>query len=963
MSANPTNILLPTTPALVPHDPDQLPGERAEQERERQQDCPELINFLKRTCEAIKKQREGEWQRILDSQARCVAYYDNRQVGTVRDGVFHDATRKPGDFVVIDNQYKIQVDKLLMEMCRAFSDIQVRAADKNDTKMVEAAKFAQSRVSTNRRKLLKYSFRQSESMSLLLKTITYRYTRYDTDDPYAPKHRKPRTVTKKYGKAMRAVVCKLCGHPMKEVPVEGQADEYRCINCGSNKQKVLETQEREATITEGYDEVNGGCVKSEHVDPTMVRIDLAARNSIADSSYLWYHQRVQRSRLEAAYPNVKIKNAGGQLSNADRYKMDAESVPSNAPESDYNADSDVQGGDQFEECPLDLFWIDKVNYANVKFLRPQRLKDGSVIPAQQALGEHEQFGNGMCIAMNADQVLGFYGEDKNRKWTFCVYGKREHALHGSGTNSLLGPQDTRNDLKSYLMADTYYNTGRREFIRAGAFTGNRLPAHNEVAVVTDVPDDQAIEGWAHSTSEGTSLGAQVIDLYRSEAGSLQEGAGTSSLSVEGGAPDLKNAMGTATGVNAMREQAVGRMGPNLMLVSEMEEEWSYQTLEMELENFTEERYLKMANQSVTAEDTDGSVTFSAEGIKAFRNCVPRRDLEVFTVPGSWMPRNEMERQAKFAAFVQLSVEIMKSGMPVAQAEQLIAQAAEVYGITEIDLGGWTTTEQVAAARIHAFAATVEKFEKNGKREPTEELIKEIMDATPNATIDMEMDNHPIFAEFYKQWWASDEARPETCSKLLRAVIRTQKLLHDDGVVYIAQELAKDKIESDAPLAIAAQETAAAAAAAGGGGKENKEPSVTLPYKEAPEDIKRQIEADAGYEPSTMDQQPEGDGESGKEIVKAQATMAVNEHKAELEKQADVRKAQLDIDKQGAKAQLDEQRAEGDHSRTLEIQAHEQEHQTGIEGAKLAHQTVTTSAKQQHEAAEKAKDRQVSTKKK
>jgi hypothetical protein len=937
MSTNET-IIIPPQAGMAPIDPDQPKGERATEERERTHDCPDLLTYLKRTCDSIEKQRDAEWQAILNQQATCVAFFDDRQYGTAKDGVFVDAKREPGDVRPIDNWYKIHIEKLMTEFARAFPDIQVKAADRNDSKKVEAAKFAQARVNYNRKQQLRAGDRQREAQALLLKSITWRYVYHSEGAEDAPVERRARKSKRQYGQTRSIITCKLCGGPMKrgaapEGESEGATDDYKCVNCGSNRQKVIEIGGREAEVVDGYDEVRGGCIETRHVDPTMVRVSLKTRRSVRDSSFLWYHQTIERHILEAAYADVKIKGSrAGTQSNADRYARDAEGAPSNAvggswAQADTGGEPEDQGGDQFEECPYDLFWLDVSVYKNKKFPKEQRLRGGRVIPANTPLGQF--FTNGMCVVKNADQIIDMYPENKNKKWLFCVYGIREHALHGSGTNNLIGPQITRNDLKAYLIANNYYNASAREFIRDGCFTGNRLPALNEAAVVKEVPDDKPMLGWAYEKAIGTPLPEQSLQLYQAEAGSMQEGAGTSSLSSEGTSVD--KALGTATGVAAMRDQAVGRMGPNLMLWTEMEVDWCYLTLEHELRYFSDERFMKMANQAITADQTDGSVTYGLDGIRAFMECDPRTDFEIDAVPGSWMPRRDVDRQASFGAFMTMVSDLFSKMPNHPLTQELMALGAQIWGVTEIDFAGWTSTEQVAQARIRAFAKTVETYRKRNVRLPLEDLVQEIITRTPDAMIDNEMDNHALFMTFYENWWASDEGR--TCPMLLKAVIKTQHVLHRAGVVEKAQKLAQDQIESERPKA----EAAAAMAAAGGGGG-NKEPSVSLPYKEAPEDIRRQIEADAGYTPSQMGAPPaEGEGESGAdETAKAQTALALQQHKAEIDKEADERKAQLEVDKKAATTQLDEQRAEADHSRALELEGVKQQHQVGIEGAKLSH---------------------------
>lgn len=940
---------------------------------ERQQDAPELIDFLKRTISSIRQLRQADWLTILNSQARCVAYYDDRQYGEARDGRWIDYQRRPGDVRPLDNQYKIQVDKLLMEIARAFPDIQALASDPNDTMKVEGAKFAQYRLKTNRKRLLKKKFRLREAMALLTKSMTWRYTVFNAQAKDSPTVKRPRKGKKSYGQTRSLRTCGLCGGPMKAVdlseniPTSSDSEQsYKCASCGSNRVKMVEVSAQEREVVEGYDEAKGGCVQTYHIDPCMVRISLAARESVADSPFLWYTQMIARCILEAAYPDYRITNTG-QITDQARYRRDAESVPSNADQGFYpyqnhsnTQESPTEGGNQFEELQFDLFWIDPSVYAGRTWDKPQKLRGGRVLPAGQSLDQ--LFPDGMCVAATAaNEVLDCYPEDKNKKWTFCVYGVREWALVGSGTNALLGPQDTRNDLKAYLIANNYYNAGRRESIRAGSYTGNRLPSMDQVAVVKNVPDDKMLEGWAHSMAPGNPLPAQSMELYQSEGGAMQDAAGTSSLSTQGAAPDLK-AMGTATGVAAMRDQAVGRMGPNLMLLTDMEEEHSYQVLEQEQEGYRNnpEIFMRMANQSVTAEDTDGSITFSAEGVEAFMQMDIRADLDISATEGSWMPRTEGEKQAKFQWFTEIAANVMKVMGDDPRGHEIIGLAASIAGI-DFKADNWTPTEHVAAARIRALADTCGVMEKRGLKQPTEENVMQVIASTPDAMIDNEMDSHSLFVLFYRNWWSSDEG--QSCSPLLRAVIKAEEILHRKGIVYQKQEEFKDKIEGEAPQMVAAKATAAENAP--------PPPPPDIPYKDAPPDIRRQEEQRAGYIPSQMGETPEDDGTAA-EAAKTQGALAVQQHQGELDSEQMREQAKLELVEKAHEAAIDETRAQADHAREQESAAVERDHETGIKGAEMmvkshegdksrAHEAQTKAAEHRHESHESATERAAESK--
>jgi hypothetical protein len=356
----------------------------------------------------------------------------------------------------------------------------------------------------------------------------------------------------------------------------------------------------------------------------------------------------------------------------------------------------------------------------------------------------------------------------------------------------------------------------------------------------------------------------------------------------------------------------------------------------------------MANQATNAADTEGSVTFSSDGIREFMKCDPRCDFNIAAAPGSWMPRSETERKANVTAFVQAATLIAKdigATMP-ALAQRFIAMAADAFDV-DIEIGGWNPTALVAMGRIRAFAETIDTMRRRRLTQPNEQNVGMVILYTPDAAVDKDLDNHVLFQEYYNQWWSSDEGR--SAPPLLKAVVKAQWILHRQGIVYQAQEKAKDELAANEPREQKAAEIAAAAAAQGAG-KEDKKPSVSMSYKDAPSDVQRQIEQDAGYQPSAIGTEDGTTAEASTEIAKEQAKvegqMTVNEHKAHLDAQGEVLKAHLDVQKEAAKEQLAEQRAEGDHSRSMELESVKESHESGMEHAKLAHESV-----------EKHKDRQ------
>src|SRR5690242_8082241 len=102
---------------LVPRDPQQ-PDQLTQERREEQIQAPTLLKYLNKTLDAIADLDQNENLKIHNTMVRCVAYYDGRSDGEVRNGEWVDNPVITGEILPKDNEYKKQIDKLLMEMSR-----------------------------------------------------------------------------------------------------------------------------------------------------------------------------------------------------------------------------------------------------------------------------------------------------------------------------------------------------------------------------------------------------------------------------------------------------------------------------------------------------------------------------------------------------------------------------------------------------------------------------------------------------------------------------------------------------------------------------------------------------------------------------------------------------------------------------------------------------------------------------
>jgi hypothetical protein len=785
----------------VPFDPEHPPEEHARERRERQRNYPPLLKYINKTCDAVASLDKQERVRIREAQVKAVAFYDGRQDGEVRDGIWQDNEYINGEIRPEDNQYKIQIDKLNMEMCRAPFEFDVEAVDPSDSDAEEAAKFFKHRLDINRERTETEPFRQQENLSLLTKSVTFRHVFFDPNEPGDAPERMPKLLPKG-GQSMRVTVCRTCGLPQGvggrneqlDTPDVVEKAEVRapCEVCGDSAVKELSVQ-TSGGMDISYEEVPGGRVVTVRPDAIAVQLDMQARD-IKSSRFLRWVLTLRRCEWEAMFPGKRIPKARERKSEEGRWAEDLQGRASNdtwgSLEYDSPGEHDITGGEQFEKIEGELVWLDRVVYADYVNPKLERTPSGEIpegwVPA-------EEYPDGCCVARIGTTVLDLYPSNKNECWTMCVYGLREHALHGAGTFSMLGPCNTINDLNAYIQANNYYNAAPREFIKSGALAGNQLPSIGTVGVVTTQFDEnQRIVGNAYDKAPATSLAPDVYAFREGQRGSLQEHAGTSSLSMQGAA-DMKQ-LGTATGVEAARDQAVGRMIPNLKLQQGMVVEWMYQVGQLERANCSPEMFLRGAGKG----SEKGEVNYTERGVRAFFERDPRKDFRIKPVEGSWVPTTPAQSKANATEFGVLASQI--------QNPEVLALLAPKYGV-EYTVNEWGATERAASLRLREWARIASVIEQGGYP-ATPEMAEVVLQQAPAwAQINPAMDNHPAYMNYLTDWWTSDEGTG--ASPLLRMVVEKAHLIHGAGGVVQEQLKGVASMAAQAPQMAAQEEQQAA----------------------------------------------------------------------------------------------------------------------------------------------------------
>lgn len=788
--------------ALAPINPQEPKDQLAEDRREERVNAPRLHAYLLKTLDAIASLDQNENLKIHNEMVTNVAYYDGRWNGRLENGTWVDNQSITGAIVPQDNDFKKQCDKLLMEMSRSKIGYVVDATLKHQNAKREAAEFAQLRVNVNQDRIETESFIQAENQSLLLKLIAYRYTFFDKNAD-SQEQSMELQVLRQMTSGTQVLVCRTCGAAANESGPETKetgnnaaafdpepADiDAPCPNCGDTKRKMISAPPSEALDIQ-QKKVPAGRVVTVRPDATMVQLDLNARD-IPGSSFIRWRLVLRRCDWEAMYPNQKIPSS--DESTESRNRSIAQNYPSNSVAfgTAGTADSDVGGGDQFEKIEGELVWLDARVYQRYQNKESETLGKDKVLAPGTLLTD--LFPDGVCITRIGNKILDLVPSNKNKCWTMCVYGLREHALHGSGVSALRGPQDIINEANALILANQVYGATGRELIRSGAFEGDQLPSIDQVLYINAEPEVNDLAKWAAGRIQPNMLSAEVYAFREAMRGSMVDAAGTSSLSMQGAA-DLK-VLGTATGVEASRDQAVGRMIPNRKLQAFMGTEWARQVLEIERENYTPEVFLESAEKG----NQKGEFEYTERGIMTFFQSNVCNDFSVKPVEGSWMPVSPAQEQAKASEFGMMAGQMKDAP----NSTEILALMAPKFGIP-FSVNEFGAAQRTASLRLEEYAR-VAASQANSPQTP--ETVQTILDNCAEwARVDPIMDDHPAFLDYYEDWWMSDAGR--NADFMLRMVISAIHKLHKDGLVAQGQDKTTMDTAAKAPALAAADEAAA-----------------------------------------------------------------------------------------------------------------------------------------------------------
>ncbi|HEX8096479.1 MAG TPA: hypothetical protein VF507_00525, partial [Pyrinomonadaceae bacterium] len=741
---------------------------------------PPVKDYLLGTLRAIEDDGRAVEERRIKEIVENTNFYLGRQIGYVSNNTFEWVDKQSADDPYqIDNIVQPIVDILETEMSRVKIELKVvpKPARADDPKIKEGAQRAEELLAECLGDVKDAFFTQRENKFSILTGDYYRYTYTEEDEDETPL-KVPRAVVSQVAPVTQGAmhVCPECGESVPAEPYapedEAEARAKLCPDCltAMNLVRPAPVQAVEAS----YDERPCRKVCAIAVDPVSVKISPRSRRGVIDSPYLWWRNRVMKCVVEAAHPDREIPSTGIE-SDAMKYQQMLEEQAGRASGGDIWDDEAVgerrYGGGQLEEVEYDMVWLDPELYAEYEFQRDDTLPSGKRARKGQKLVEI--YPKGMLVEKVCQELLDEHGERKRDRWSGGVYRMIPTSAHGGSISGVINDNKQVNELRNLDFYDCLYNGAGREIYNKGKIEGGRLSGDPTVAIAAENLE----EGDSLQTDIVTRLpGTQGIPAAERLSNQIQSSAqnktGAMPTNLAASSIDVK-ALGTATGVSAMREAAVGRMSPSQMLRAQVDEEQGYQLLVLLQECLREKAVV------------DTSILSDA-GLRWFLELDVRRDLKIEASPGSWMPVTESQRQAYLDRFLQIA-SIPNLPRPI------LEYAAELYKMP-VSVDPTDVIRQEAQVRLEAILTTARMVEEetptvDGEGGILPDAIQRVFKFA-DAPVDPENDAHPVFVAFYQEWLLSSEARRSSAFE--RECVRERIRGHREGGV---EQATRDKVDA------------------------------------------------------------------------------------------------------------------------------------------------------------------------
>lgn len=777
------------------------------------------------------------------------------------DGFF---SRRTGEYISMprDNQdqiyphpkFRFFVDGIVAQHLLSEPECDLEPTSDEDH-AVGAARIA-SRISKYfEEELLTHEFLLDEIKKRVMYKGSWRGTWWSSEAGGMVSRPRYEQITEKHGPD--AFTCSNCGAAGlldDLLPMKGGA----CPRChqssGVNPIPVPSVQKH--TIV-GYDEVPMGDLFCEAISPLEMKGD--RRAGLYDRGLYVRRKRFVRNEVLADiipwYNDARDDAAGSSSDDG----IQAQEVARRPGRSGGRTLSYGAGGTtETRNVICEEWWLRKPMYWDVEFSKDVEFLNGDRIPARTRIGE--VYPKGLFLLRANTKVMDHWEQDFRNHLLYTPFITLPHKPDGDSCKDLVEPQRERNDLKSFIF--TYIKALAAPYtiikppLTESDFTGSpmtvtrlegyRGPVADLIHADKAPPVDSSVFLYLHDLDADSQSYAKTMNINSGDPGSNDMG-GTN----------------TAHGMMILESNTQGLRGPELAVAAYNHARWIKQVLTLFRENAVDRRWIPFRGK---VGEPEGEWFKGSDITNDFRIRVRMR---------SWVPRGDEQKRLDLVNGLSVGGGVVLNP----QAPLALRRAIIERFNMNIDIDDSNLETRDARREIDEMTKMIRPAMALAQMLGSMEVAPQILSAM--VPIDADMDSHPVYMQFYKEWVKGDEGR--RAHPVLQQAVRVRF---------------KERKELLPPPM-------------------GKPPSESLNYKDAPEDIRRQIEAQAGLTPSQI---AEGAESGAQEAAQVQGKAALQQQKAELDEQRaradherDQKAADLDsarrINEMTTKAIIDHSRAE------------------------------------------------------
>lgn len=850
-----------------------------------------LIAFMRAKLFEDLKNRDLEAHRLhLRNIDQTCKYLGGEQYGRWdENGEYEPYVRLPNEVTYCLPVIIGHFQQALMMLLKTNLEYQCSAKDRTNPAHVQLASMVEKLGTEDYKRLMDEDARVDEAINALTSGESHRLLLWGIHDN--PKLIEKPVYEESGFEIPSSSMCKSCN-----TVNDGEATE--CSECGSDWLERRDPVQQTSQQFKGTEQVPipQNILHIPHM--TAVKSDTAA-NDIRYATFVVETDYLPNKQIAQWLYKCILEDADRQTGEEVRLQREQQGASTTlSPYGPWQDRIDREAATNMNGLPMERnhVWLEPAEYGWKIFAEDQQLPDGTVIKAGIPMGEQMPDGFKFCLVGNTC-VTGGAG-DKKRQWYKVLYGKRPGSARGLGIQIYIPIQDLTNEALNMdltiLMSSVPFRAIVKQYV-------DKLPQAGENLYLTKIPPggiEQAVKSFPAQTPSGM-VGAMAQAIQ--DAGQFI--LGTQSVIGRTGDPSQK-ALGTAHGVAAVVEQQNGRfITPTTQRVA-----CDKKLLDGILSNIRDAA--KQDDVTGRAIKNQLEQRFGPDAVADFLEANFEHLLEWEVVSGTDRPRSDALTGAVMVEFGTLAADMMSKIEDKAWVTEFLSTLGDLAGIPFKLIPGGSDREE-AERRLRKLAAIEREIGKTDPQSLQDEQTAEVMFALleeflgpmsletameaaqrhgdktglNGAVPFLYMQDHGSFMDVYKDEYFSDDA--QMFSPARKACIAQLYGLHVQAQVAamnlktqflagLAQKMAPPEQTPQEPTGLA-------------------KISESINYKDAPPDIKAQMEMAAGMEPSATHQQPQDNGE-GERAAELEGKVA--EH--QLNEQAEDNKLRRDLIREGHK---------------------------------------------------------------